>query len=272
MLESLLKLRGIPAAKYFTPNRAITRPVVDVSRDRSGKRHSSSSSRPPYDPQATFKFVGPPAPTWAPGDGLPNEMRQWKEEVSNTRRKTWDFTDPEIARNSYRILTSAIIPRPVAFVSTLSNDGIPNLAPFRFGVVVWHSRSDQGAECMFLVLHSVEAFFQAFSHTQQTIVKPPFVRESAVAMECELYGSQDVAIPTAAEPTATFVLGLIKNIHVRDSVLNEDGMTVDPAKLRPISRLGGTTYARLLQGFDIPRISWKAIRDEYQSLKQRGSS
>ncbi|CAA7259128.1 unnamed protein product [Cyclocybe aegerita] len=117
-----------------------------------------------------------------------------------------------------------------------------------------------------------EWIISGLTREPSTSVKPPFVRESAVAMECELYSSQDVAIPTTAEPTATFVLGLIKNIHVRDSVLNEDGMTVDPAKLRPISRLGGTTYARLLQGFDIPRISWKVIRDEYQSLKQHGSS
>lgn len=35
-------------------------------------------------------------------------------------------------RDCYRILTSAIVPRPIAFVSSLSEDGIPNLAPFRF--------------------------------------------------------------------------------------------------------------------------------------------
>ena len=65
------------------------------------------------------------------------------------------------------------------------------------------------------------------------------------------------------------VLGLIQKIHVRDFVLSDDGMTVDPAKLRPIARLGGNTYARVLEGFDLPRISWKAIQDEYQSLQNR---
>lgn len=34
-------------------------------------------------------------------------------------------------RETYRFLTSAIVPRPIAFVSSLSADGIPNLAPFR---------------------------------------------------------------------------------------------------------------------------------------------
>lgn len=74
---------------------------------------------------------------------------------------------------------------------------------------------------------------------------------------------------TSGEPTTTVVLGIIQKIHVRNSVLNDDGMTIDPAKLRPIARLGGSTYARVLEGFDLPRISWKAIQDEYQSLKNR---
>lgn len=36
-----------------------------------------------------------------------------------------------LRRTMYRLLTSAIIPRPIAFVSTLSTDGVANLAPFR---------------------------------------------------------------------------------------------------------------------------------------------
>jgi len=101
-----------------------------------------------------------------------------------------------------------------------------------------------------------------------TLVKPPFVRESAVAMECELYSSQDIAPPGSPEPSTTVILGLIKRIHVRESVLNEDEMTVDPAKLRPIARLGGTTYAKLLEGFDLSRISWKSIRDLYKDISR----
>lgn len=68
------------------------------------------------------------------------------------------------------------------------------------------------------------------------------------------------------------MLGLIKKIHVRESVLGEDGVSIDPGKLRPVARLGGTTYARLLEGFDLPRISWKAVKDEYPNLAKRGDS
>jgi len=76
-------------------------------------------------------------------------------------------------------------------------------------------------------------------------------------MECELYHTKDICLPLSDEPTTTMILGLIRKVHVRESVLDEDGKTVDPAKLQCVSRLGGTTYARLLEGFDIPRISWK---------------
>lgn len=84
----------------------------------------------------------------------------------------------------------------------------------------------------------------------------------------QLYSSQDIAPPGSPEPSTTVILGLIKRIHVRESVLNEDEMTVDPAKLRPIARLGGTTYAKLLEGFDLSRISWKSIRDLYKDISR----
>ena len=66
----------------------------------------------------------------------------------------------------------------------------------------------------------------------------------------------------------TLVLGLIKRLHIREDVLSEDGMTVDPSKLRPIARLGGISYSRLLEGFDIPILSWKDIREDYEKISQ----
>ena len=55
--------------------------------------------------------------------------------------------------------------------------------------------------------------------------------------------------------TGTLILGRVKMIHVRHSVLNDKG-TVDADKLRPVSRLGGVTYGRLGDTFDLPRPSW----------------
>ena len=65
------------------------------------------------------------------------------------------------------------------------------------------------------------------------------------------------------------VLGLIKKVHVRESILVDDGTSIDPSKLRPIARLGGRAYGRLLEGFNLPSVVWKSIREDYHNLAKR---
>lgn len=62
------------------------------------------------------------------------------------------------------------------------------------------------------------------------------------------------------------ILGLIKHIHIRNSVLAEDKKTVDLAKLRPVARLAGGTYSRLGEGFDLERPSWKALKGRIEQM------
>lgn len=73
----------------------------------------------------------------------------------------------------------------------------------------------------------------------------------------------------SSEVSTTVILGTIKKVHVRESVLAEDGVSVDPAKLRPVARLGGTGYARLLDIFHLPRVSWKDIQGKYHNIQRR---
>ena len=65
--------------------------------------------------------------------------------------------------------------------------------------------------------------------------------------------------------THTLVLGRIHRAHIRNSVLSDDGLTVDTAALRAVSRLGGMAYARIGDSFDLERPSWRkeegTIRD-----------
>jgi len=91
-------------------------------------------------------------------------------------------------------------------------------------------------------------------------VKPARVKESPVSLECELFQSQDIFPDGATVPSATLVLGRVKYIHVRNSVLESDGLRADPAKLRTVSRLGGATYGRLCEGFDLKRPKWEEVR------------
>ena len=76
----------------------------------------------------------------------------------------------------------------------------------------------------------------------------------------------DIRSARTQEVTTSLVFGLIKRIHIRKSVLAEDGATVDAAKLRPVARLGGTTFVRLGEAFDLGRPSWKGLRDEIEDM------
>ena len=115
-------------------------------------------------------------------------------------------------------------------------------------------------------------------------MKPPRVKESAVSLECEvrlyrfastsslliyslqLYDLKDI-VPSGTDiPTTTLVLGLIKQIHVRNAVLAPDGQTVDPHKLLPVARLGGTLYSRLGSFFELERPSWRALKERIDKM------
>ena len=89
---------------------------------------------------------------------------------------------------------------------------------------------------------------------------------SIYSLSYQLYSFQDISLSSSSELASTVVLGLIKKIHVRESILNKDGVTIDLSKIRPVARLGGTTYAHVLEGFDLPRISWKAVAEKYDEL------
>ncbi|KAF9451932.1 hypothetical protein P691DRAFT_806024 [Macrolepiota fuliginosa MF-IS2] len=210
------------------------------------------------------------------------EARLWAATEDARKTKIFDL-DSTAPKETYQLLTSAIIPRPIAFVSSLSSDGVPNLAPFSYFSMISHNppmlsvsfalsarRPKDTRENIlqtkeFTVNIISEPFIEAANSTS-VLVKPPIVEESAVSMECELYSHQDISSSSSVLPTATLVLGLIKRVHVRESFLSEDGSTLDPTKLRPVARLGGVTYARVVEGFDLPRVSWKATKGVYEEI------
>ena len=77
----------------------------------------------------------------------------------------------------------------------------------------------------------------------------------------------DIVHPVTKEATTSLILGLVKHIHVRKDVLTERG-TVDPTKLKPISRLGDNSYSTLGTGFRLPRPAWK---EEEEKVEEKSS-
>ena len=83
----------------------------------------------------------------------------------------------------------------------------------------------------------------------------PRVAEAAVALECRVRHLHELQSPKTGKPSCTVVLGEVTMFHFHPAVYSvADGKaTVDVARLNPISRLGGNTYAQVAGTFDLPR-------------------
>jgi flavin reductase (DIM6/NTAB) family NADH-FMN oxidoreductase RutF len=187
----------------------------------------------------------------------------------------------------YKLMIGAIVPRPIAFVSTISAEGVGNLAPFSFfnGVssnppclVFSVTRKRDGgkkdtlrnieetggfvintvSEWMVEPMHQTSADYPfgvdemikvGLTPLPSLKVKAPRVQEAAVQMECELYQTVDIggSLPGAS----TLVIGKILVIHAHESVYHEGDIRAEI--LKPISRLGGAGYGRLGETFELLR-------------------
>ena len=79
----------------------------------------------------------------------------------------------------------------------------------------------------------------------------------------QLFQAHNISPPSSpGQITHTLILGFIKRIHARNAVMNESGTMVDVGKLKALSRLGGSTYGRIGEGFDLRRPSWKKMQEE----------
>jgi len=198
------------------------------------------------------------------------------------------IVDPAVAgsREIANLLLSVILPRPIAFVSTLSAEGILNLAPFSYFTVASSTppvvcftpivRRDGTRKDTLLNIEATREFVvnvvseeiaanmnlcsgeyppevdefavSGLTAVASDLVKPPRVRESHVNMECRLFKIVEISSKPGG---GSLVLGEVVRFHVDDAVLNQGA--VDPAKLRAIGRMGGPTYVRTTDRFDLDR-------------------
>jgi flavin reductase (DIM6/NTAB) family NADH-FMN oxidoreductase RutF len=191
------------------------------------------------------------------------------------------------ARDAYAWMISTIMPRPIAWVSTVSVEGKTNLAPFSFfqGVtsnpptlmfVPVNSRDgvkkdtvrniEQVSEFVVnlvpfalaeqmnatsALLPYGESEFDTFGipSTPSDRVRPRRVAAAPVAFECTL----DRFVHIGEGPlAANVVFGRIEVAHIADSVLAADGKP-DPAKLDLIGRMGGESFTCTRERFDLKR-------------------
>jgi len=192
--------------------------------------------------------------------------------------------DPKTFERFNAVLTGVIVPRPIAFVSTMSPDGEVNLAPYSFfnavsysNVVFSSSRhvenkskdtlrniEETGEFVVNIVVDSIAEAMNAtaaeypegedefeiagLTHAPSQIVKPPRVAESPVNIECKL--DQIVQIESGAHEHG-LVIGTILLMHVHDDVI--DGHRIDQAKLMATGRMAGNMYCRTNDRFEMVR-------------------
>ncbi len=187
----------------------------------------------------------------------------------------------------YGWMISAITPRPIAWVSSVSADGLTNLAPFSFfqgvtanpptllfsvvndrrgekkdtilnieavpefvvNVVSYELREQMNRSSALLPYGESEFGFSGVTAAPSELVRPPRVAEAPVHFECRL---QQIVRVGEGPLAGNVVFGTILLIDVKDDVLDSDGR-IDPAKLDAIARMGGECYSRTTDRFSLKR-------------------
>ncbi len=195
----------------------------------------------------------------------------------------------------YKVLIGSVVPRPIAFVSTVSPEGTFNIAPFSFFTIAsanppilvfnpalrgnpdapGERRAEHRKDTLrnistareFVVNIVSEEFAQqmnlcsgnyppevdefqvsGLTPVPSDLVKAPRVAESHVNMECRLLYTLSMS---GLASGGNLVFGEVIRFHVDDALF--DNYRIDADKLRAIGRMGGPSYTRTLDRFDMIR-------------------
>ena len=187
---------------------------------------------------------------------------------------------------AHELAVGAIVPRPIAFVSTIGEDGVFNLAPFSFfngiamkpmliGFNASYTREGEKKDTLvniessrdFVINIVTESLAEAMNQAslrypsdvdefkevgltpvRADIVKSPLVGESPVNMECRLV--QILEFGEAPRRTS-FIIGEVVRIHIKDELYANGA--IQASELKAIARMGGELYCRTRDIFEIKR-------------------
>lgn len=189
-------------------------------------------------------------------------------------------------RENYKLLIGSIIPRPIAFVTTKSEQGIINGAPFSFFNIVSsnppmislavqrpNGRIKDTARHIHhqqqFVVHIVdednvkqvnetaaslpvtesEIDRAQFTLIDSQLISVPGIQEAKVRMECRLV--QSIPLMNGDEQTGDLFIGEVVQYHIDETIYNEG--RIDPRTLKAVSRLAGSNYAKIGDIFEIAR-------------------
>lgn len=184
----------------------------------------------------------------------------------------------------YKILTGLVIPRPIAWISTLSENGVANCAPFSFFNALCedpplcfaslNARTDgkmkhtlknilrtsefvvnlvdeQTANAMHISSYELPEEESEFEKTGVTpaacsIVGHPRIAEAAASFECKLWKRLDLG------PDRVIVFGEIVLVHAREGLIDPATKRINEAEFQPIGRLYANRYCTTRERFELP--------------------
>lgn len=188
-------------------------------------------------------------------------------------------------KERYRLLISVVVPRPIAWVTTLFPDGTVNAAPFsyfngvsstpplvsiavgrrgkvppgvadrkdtvanieRTGELVVNLVPAPAARAMVASSVVSKVAWNGLATVPGEAVSVPGLADARVRLECRLHTLLDLP-----EALATLVVARVLRFRAAEGVLGKDGLA-DLAALDPLGRLGGDSYCRIGEVMEIPR-------------------
>lgn len=206
---------------------------------------------------------------------------------------TWfDFASLS-ERERYKILIGTVIPRPVALVTTVNKAGQPNAGPFSFFNVLTHDPAivaigvENYADMRFkdtarniretgeftvhivdqALLEQMEICAIKFGPDVDELreagletvpgnrVCSPRILAAPAALECRRHTTLQVG------PAREIILGEVVGVYVRSDAVNPDNLHIDQQLMDAIGRMGGNTYCRTRDQFDVKTLTpeqWEA--------------
>lgn len=193
-------------------------------------------------------------------------------------------------QQAYKILIGSIVPRPIAWVTTISNEGIVNAAPFSFftgvgsnppSLLFCITQNPDGSnkdtlnniqtngEFVVNVVsenltnlmndsskayppHVSEVEVLKIDTVKSDLVKPPRIKESPIQLECKKINIFQIGEPKTVG-SSNIIVGEILKAHFLEEVYNPETGYIDITKVKPVSRLGGLLYAKLGTTFELKR-------------------
>lgn len=232
----------------------------------------------------------------------PDQQSQLEQTQSHTQIDP-NASDRTMIQN-YQVLISGI-PRPISFVSTVSTDGSKNLSPFSYFQVVDHdppifvigfsarqarpkdTRRNllETGECVINIVseHMIEAVnatsldlphgvseweLSGLTPASSSTVVPERVQEAIFSIEGRLLEMKELDYHKNDGANANGALAIIEatRFWIREDAIDSKQSHIDLEKLRPLVQLGGISYGRVRETFELPR---PRLEDELQD-KEKG--